>query len=67
MLGGDPIVLVIKKNSRLLGNLLKWVLHVHGQEGGGKQKRVIKDVPLLLIDDEADNASINTKAKPDTD
>lgn len=67
MLGGDPIVLVVKKNSKLLGNLLKWVLHVHGQDEDGGKKRVIKDIPLLLIDDEADNASINTKAKPDSD
>lgn len=67
MLGGDPVVLVVKKNSRLLGNLLKWVLHVHGQEDIATGKRIINDVPLLLIDDEADNASINTKAKPDSD
>lgn len=66
MLGGDPVILVIKKNSRLLENLSKWVLHVAGTDGanGG---RVVRNVPLLLIDDEADNASINTKAKPGSD
>ncbi len=64
MVGGDPVVLVVKKNSRLLGNLLKWVLHVAGSDDSATGKRVVKDVPLLLIDDEADNASINWKARP---
>lgn len=67
MLGGDPVVLVVKKNSPLLGNLLKWVLHVHGHEDSVTGKRMVNGVPLLLIDDEADNASINTKAKPGSD
>jgi len=67
MLGGDPVVLVIKKNSPLLGNLLKWVLHVHGDEDAVTGRRIVRKVPLLLIDDEADNASINTKAKPGSD
>ncbi len=64
MVGGDPVVLVVKKNSHLLGNLLKWVLHVAGTDDPITGKRVVKNVPLLLIDDEADNASINTKARP---
>ncbi|MEZ4294644.1 MAG: Z1 domain-containing protein [Polyangiaceae bacterium] len=55
MLGSDPVVLVVKKNSRLLGNLLQWVTPP-GQ-------KTIRDVPLLLIDDEADNASIDTGPK----
>lgn len=64
MLGGDPVILVVKKNSRLLGNLLKWILHVAGAEDSTTGKSRVRNVPLLLIDDEADNASINTKAKP---
>jgi len=61
MIGSDPVVLVIKKNSSVLGNLVNWVLHVGGSEDPVSGKRVIRNVPLLLIDDEADNASINTK------
>lgn len=64
MLSGDPVVLVVKKNSRLLGNLIKWVLHVAGTDDPVTGKSVVKNVPILLIDDEADNASINTKARP---
>jgi len=63
MLGGDPVILVIKKNSHVLGNLLKWVLHVAGTDNASGGGRTVRNVPLLLIDDEADNASINTKAK----
>ena len=67
MLGGDPVVLVVKKNSRLLGNLIKWVQHVAG--GRTSAHGTIANVPLLLIDDEADNASINVRdtAKRTTD
>jgi hypothetical protein len=63
MIGGDPVVLVIKKNSSVLRNLVNWVLHVGGSEDPVTRKRVVRNVPLLLIDDEADNASINTKDK----
>ena len=65
MIGGDPVVLVVKKNSKLLGNLLKWVRHVAAsEESDGK---IIPNIPLLLIDDEADNASINVKDRKGTD
>jgi hypothetical protein len=63
MIGGDPVVLVIKKNSPVLKNLVTWVLHVGGSDDQVTGKRVVHNVPLLLIDDEADNASINTKDK----
>jgi len=56
-----PIILVIKKNVRTLEALHKWLKELNAQ-GDGR----IKDVPMLLIDDEADNASINTN-KPDLD
>ncbi len=61
-IGGDPVILVIKKNGDVLRNLLAWVLHVRGEEVPGRDRRkLIRNVPLLVIDDEADNASINTK------
>jgi hypothetical protein len=67
MLGSDPVVLVVKKNSRLLSNLLSAVLHATGPNGSESNKRRVRDVPLLLIDDEADNASINVKVREDED
>jgi len=60
-IGGDPVILVVKKNKHVLRNLLSWVLHVRGEEIPGGRGRIVRDVPLLVIDDEADNASINTK------
>jgi len=56
-----PIILVIKKNVTTLTALYKW-LKTLNTEGDGR----ISDVPMLLIDDEADNASINTN-KEDLD
>ncbi|MEG0921748.1 MAG: Z1 domain-containing protein [Comamonas sp.] len=50
-----PIILVIKKNVSTLDALHDWLKGLNAN--GGSQ---IRDVPMLLIDDEADNASINT-------
>jgi hypothetical protein len=56
-----PIILVIKKNVTTLTALHKWLKELNAA-GDGR----ISDVPMLLIDDEADNASINTN-KEDLD
>ncbi len=52
--GQQPCILVIKKNSHVLKSVIRWV---------DNHKDNI-DYPILLIDDEADNASINTKKNP---
>ncbi len=51
-----PVVLVIKKNHRTLANLLDWL-----KDNSARGDQLMIDQPMLLIDDEADNASINTK------
>lgn len=51
-----PFLLVVKKNVSVLKRLYAW-LHTHA--GNGK----ITTKSLLVIDDEADNASINTNKK----
>ncbi|MEP5341050.1 MAG: Z1 domain-containing protein [Algibacter sp.] len=56
--GSDPVVLVIKKNNSVLKNLIEWLSGKEGEDYGNGE-RIIKNIPLLLIDDEADNASIN--------
>lgn len=53
----EPIVLVMKKNVSVMRNLVAW-LRNNNPSGDG----LIRGVPMLLIDDEADNASVNTKA-----
>lgn len=54
----EPVLVVSKKNASVLSRLAAW-LRAKNANHAGKI-----DVPLLLIDDEADNASINTKLKP---
>jgi hypothetical protein len=51
-----PIVLVVKKNVSTLTSLHNWLKELNADKGHGH----IADVPMLMIDDEADNASINT-------
>lgn len=50
-----PVILVIKKNSSTLKNLLEWL-----KEHSVQQGTQMVNQPMLVIDDEADNASINT-------
>jgi hypothetical protein len=49
----DPVIFVVKKNHKLLNNLQKWIADWDDKK--------VRDRPMLLIDDEADYASINTK------
>jgi len=49
----EPVLLVLKKNVTTLKNLREWL--------SNNNKHNLKDFPLLLIDDEADHASINTR------
>lgn len=58
--GNDPILMVVKKNKTVLNNLVKWALNWANQDQELGRK-VVRDFPLLIIDDEADNASVNTK------
>ena len=55
----EPVVFVLKKNARTLSNLIHWLEDYNVDNSGHI------DLPLLLIDDEADNASINTRADND--
>lgn len=58
-IGKSPVVLVIKKNKGILENLIDWLSSQTQTETiEGYQK--LFNVPTLIIDDEADSASINT-------
>lgn len=52
-----PILLVIKKNTRTLDNVIDWLEKI--------SKNQVSDHAMLLIDDESDYASINTKEEED--
>lgn len=53
----QPVVLVIKKNKAILQNLINWLKN---------NNLNLDQFPFLLVDDEADHASINTN-KEDSD
>lgn len=50
-----PCLFVVKKNATILRNLNAWI---------GKLPKEFRAAPLLVIDDEADQASIDTKDQP---
>ena len=54
--GGNPLLFVVKKNTTVLRNLHNWVRDVARTQG----QRLIRAVPLLVIDDESDYASVDT-------
>jgi hypothetical protein len=56
----EPIIFVLKKNVTVLSRLLDWLISQNADQNGKI------DFPLLIIDDEADNASPNTN-KEDLD
>lgn len=51
----QPCLFVVKKNATILRNLNGWIRKLHED---------FRAAPLLLIDDEADQASIDTKDQP---
>lgn len=63
--GGRPLVFVIKKNASVLKNLHQYLQHVAASRDGDGSN-FIEDIPLLLIDDECDQGSVDT-AKMDID
>ena len=60
--GSDPVLIVVKKNGHVLNNLLHWLGAQGERVPGEKTRRIVRGLPMLLIDDEADNASINVSA-----
>ena len=56
----SPVVFVIKKNKSVLEKLETWLRLFNVQPGAETI-----DLPMLMIDDEADNASVSTKTGED--
>jgi hypothetical protein len=63
-----PVIVVIKKNSKVLNNLLEWIVNSLALRSTDKTTgEVVRpnnedktDIPMLFLDDEADYASVNT-------
>ena len=54
-----PAIFVLKKNKSVLTKLTQWLKTYNARSG-------IIDAPMLMIDDEADNASVNTRKEEDS-
>jgi hypothetical protein len=59
----EPIIAVIKKNPHVLRRIYQWLAAQADEDT--ELSRVIRNKALLLIDDEADNASINISNDPE--
>ena len=59
--GGRPLLFVIKKNVSVLRNLQSWVDRVANARDAEADRPIVTNVPLLVIDDEADLASVDTR------
>ena len=58
-MSSKPILLVVKKNGPVLKNLLKWLKNT-AQMMDSEGNKYHSGYPLLVIDDEADNGSVDT-------
>lgn len=61
----EPIIAVIKKNPYVLRRIYQWLSAQTTEDADNDNGRIIRNKSLLLIDDEADNASINISNDPD--
>lgn len=57
--GGRPVLLVVKKNVSVLNGVLEWLRVTANSNDEGAPR--FAHMPLLLVDDEADNASVDTR------
>lgn len=64
-----PLLLVVKKNARVLFNLVKWIANIRAASIAELEHQLLPypetykpdECPLLVIDDEADQASVDTR------
>jgi hypothetical protein len=63
---GSRLVLVVKKNATILRNLISW-LRLQNASSGTQAGAPSIPSPVLVIDDEADHASMNTARDPEAD
>ncbi|MGY1719056.1 Z1 domain-containing protein [Blastococcus sp. SYSU DS0552] len=58
-----PVLLVVKKHAKIIRYIHSWITGMQGTVDPESGRKIVRDVPLLLIDDEADNASIDTSSE----
>jgi hypothetical protein len=60
--GGNVLLFVVKKHASVLRNLIEWA-RLSAKKTREDGRMVVGDVPLLVIDDEADQASVDIKVQ----
>jgi hypothetical protein len=55
-----PWLFVVKKNKTVLERLLKWIRNHVADKTDQNGRRYVSNLPVLVIDDEADHASVDT-------
>lgn len=60
--GGKPLLFVVKKNVSILRRVLSWIRASANITDPDSGRKFHSDVPLLVIDDEADQASVDTRS-----
>jgi hypothetical protein len=59
--GGLPLVFVVKKHVGVLNNLIRWIRSCADAHDEVTGRKFVRNVPALVIDDEADLASVDTR------
>jgi hypothetical protein len=60
-----PWLFVVKKNKTVLERLYRWIRnHVANSHDLDSGRKIVTNLPLLLVDDEADHASVDTGEQP---
>jgi hypothetical protein len=59
--GGNPLLFVVKKQTTVLKNLLGWIHASADSMDHETGRKFHRHIPLLVIDDEADQASVDTR------
>jgi len=62
--GGNPLLFVVKKNVTILRNLLAWIDHSSDASDPDTGRKYHRNTPALIIDDESDQASVDTNRIP---
>ena len=58
--GGLPLLFVVKKNASVLKNIIDWIGSAAVATDQETGRKFVPGVPVLVVDDEADQASVDT-------
>jgi hypothetical protein len=58
--GGLPLLFVVKKNASVLKNIIAWIKTAAVATDQETGRKFVPGVPVLVVDDEADQASVDT-------